>query len=700
MSKQALRLHNTAQEPNAAAATDNHTHAFVSNSFDRTRDSLSTCKRTHNSVIKYDSHRTPRPRVDLYSPVVPNETVETTAFKSHEPISFQEGIVKNSVFPTPPPPPTDEELHADGLPILVQAATHAKAGRTMCVELPENGCVSVSYHTVLRDSTKIAKYIESVMRKDNDSVGDFEKPRTVAHLTEPGSEYLSSMWGTWASGFCTVPLATSHREHEFEHVLKDADPEIIIIGGHVARGEEEGAARTKTLPPHNEGELLQAANAVGMADRIVYLRDLITDDATMTTGESTSENGNVDEFHLGANGSIPSLDSPSMIMYTSGTTGLPKGVLTSHRNIYHQITDLVSAWQWKPTDVALHLLPLHHVHGAVNILSCAAYAGACCEFMHFRCDNVWKRLAEAAREEQTSGESSGESESAHAKKHMRKPNVFMAVPTIYSKMIEAAEHNVLEPGIVPDATKTLSEMRLMISGSAALPVSLNEKWKNLTGHILLERYGMTEFAMALSNPYEPMNKRLPGYVGTPLPSVEVRIVDENNNIVPPESGKSGELQVRGPHVFQGYLNRPDVTKKEFASDGSGFFKTGDIASYDKEEKSFKILGRASVDIIKNGGHKLSALEIERDLLEHPFIAECAVLGVPDETWGERVGMVCRMKNGEKALDLDQLRCWAEHRMARYKVPSRIVVVDEIPKNAMGKINKKSLKSLFEGTLAP
>lgn len=298
------------------------------------------------------------------------------------------------------------------------------------------------------------------------------------------------------------------------------------------------------------------------------------------------------------------------------------------RNIYHQITDLVAAWGWTSTDVALHLLPLHHVHGVINILCCCAYAGACCEFVHFTCDNVWNRLAEAARDEQTSGQSTVESKK-------KKPNVLMAVPTVYSKLIEAYEHNVLAEGVAPHALKTLSNMRLMISGSAALPVSLNEKWKSLTGHILLERYGMTEFAMALSNPYTPMDKRYPGYVGTPLPSVEVRMVDEHGTIVDPESGLSGELQVRGPHLFQGYLNRPDVTEKEFASDGSGFFKTGDIVMYDKDKRSFKILGRASVDIIKNGGHKLSALEIERDLLEHPLIAELAVLGIPDDTWGER-----------------------------------------------------------------
>lgn len=151
---------------------------------------------------------------------------------------------------------------------------------------------------------------------------------------------------------------------------------------------------------------------------------------------------------------------------------------------------MVWSWEWQPTDVALHLLPLHHVHGAINILSCAAFAGACCEFQHFRCEDVWNRLADAARQDKEDDimQASGEitSEKPKEKKRLRKPNVLMAVPTIYSKMLEAAEHHVIEPAIIEDAAKTLSDMRLMISGSAALPVSLNERWKNLTGHILLE----------------------------------------------------------------------------------------------------------------------------------------------------------------------------------------------------------------------
>jgi malonyl-CoA/methylmalonyl-CoA synthetase len=208
--------------------------------------------------------------------------------------------------------------------------------------------------------------------------------------------------------------------------------------------------------------------------------------------------------------------------------------------------------------------------------------------------------------------------------------------------------------------------------------------------------------MALSNPYreEPgeddnrVQMRRPGYVGRPLPSVQVRIVNPDTGKELDAPGVSGELQVKGPTVFQQYLNREDATKEAFTEDG--YFKTGDIAQYDGGKiQSYRILGRASVDIIKSGGHKLSALEIEREILEHPDVAEVAVLGIPDEIWGERVAMVCRLKSGREALTLESLREWCGDRLSKEKVPSRLLLVEEIPKNAMGKVNKKNLATLFK-----
>lgn len=269
----------------------------------------------------------------LYVSLLQNETIEVSSPSSSFADYRCEDATSNSVFPVPPPPPTDEELHAHGLPILVEAAKHAEEGRIMCNELPEHNNVAVGYNAVLEDATRIALYVAS--KKGKDWENTVEKPRTIAHLTEPGSEYVASLWGTWAAGYCTVPLATSHRAHEFEHVLKDANPDVILIGGHVTRRDEEDGTMIKTLPPHNEGELLQAANALGLADRIVYLRDLIgdLDDVLLHDGivETTRQISKMskDAFALGANGSIPSLDTPAMLMYTSGTTGLPKGCLTT-----------------------------------------------------------------------------------------------------------------------------------------------------------------------------------------------------------------------------------------------------------------------------------------------------------------------------------------------------------------------------------
>lgn len=210
---------------------------------------------------------------------------------------------------------------------------------------------------------------------------------------------------------------------------------------------------------------------------------------------------------------------------------------------------------------------------------------------------------------------------------------------------------------------------------------------------------MTEFAMALSNPLSPEEKRLPGYVGAPLPSVEVKIIDEDTSEIistteKDNASRSGELCVRGPTVFLEYWQKPHATAESF--DFEGFFKTGDVAEYDPVNESYEILGRVSADIIKCAGHKLSSLQIERTLLEHPDIEELSVLGVPDETYGERVGLICRLKPS-KELKLKDLQDWSKQHMARYKIPTLMVVLEsDIPKNAMGKVSKKSLVHLFDG----
>jgi malonyl-CoA/methylmalonyl-CoA synthetase len=227
----------------------------------------------------------------------------------------------------------------------------------------------------------------------------------------------------------------------------------------------------------------------------------------------------------------------------------------------------------------------------------------------------------------------------------------------------------------------------MVSGSAALPVSTLERWQEITGHTLLERYGMTEIGMALSNPYR--GERVPGTVGKPIPGVEVRLVSELGERV--LEGTPGEIEVRGPAVFQEYWRRPEATREAFRD---GWFKTGDTAVVDNGY--YRILGRTNIDILKTGGHKVSALEIEEALREHPAVSECAIVGIPDPEWGERIAAAMVLREGN-ALELGELRTWAKARMAAHKVPSRLLLLESLPRNAMGKVTKPAVKALFENT---
>jgi malonyl-CoA/methylmalonyl-CoA synthetase len=254
-----------------------------------------------------------------------------------------------------------------------------------------------------------------------------------------------------------------------------------------------------------------------------------------------------------------------------------------------------------------------------------------------------------------------------------KINVFMAVPTIYFKLIAYWES--LEDHRQKQVSEALQKLRFMISGSAALPVSVMERWQAISGHLLLERYGMTEIGMALSNPYD--GPRVAGHVGYPLPGVSVRLSEE------------GEIQVKGPTVFKEYWNKPESTAESFTEDG--WFKTGDIAAID-ELGGYRILGRNSVDIIKSGGYKISALEIEEVLRQYPGISDCSVVGLPNDEWGELVAAAIVTKS---AIDEKALSSWMREQMPAYKTPRKYVVVQDLPRNAMGKVTKKDVVQLIK-----
>jgi malonyl-CoA/methylmalonyl-CoA synthetase len=306
------------------------------------------------------------------------------------------------------------------------------------------------------------------------------------------------------------------------------------------------------------------------------------------------------------------------------------------------------------------------------------YNGGTVEFLQkFNAEKVWKRFQDP-RQDLT---------------------LFMAVPTIYSKLIQYFE--TLPEEDQSKYKNCFNQFRLMVSGSAALPGPILQKWKNISGHTLLERYGMSEIGMALTNPYKETNsKRLEGHVGFPFPSVQVRIVrplDADNlplkQRIIENSDEAGELQIKGPSVFKEYFNRPEATRDTFESDG--WFKTGDTASINPETGHYKILGRTSVDIIKTGGYKVSALEIEKTYLESDFVRDIAVLGVEDQEWGERVAAIVSLKDENTSESV--LKEWGKKHLAPYKVPTLYILLkpgQEIPKNAMGKINKKSLKKEF------
>lgn len=466
--------------------------------------------------------------------------------------------------------------------------------------------VSYTYQQLLDSSENIA--LELL-----DGKVDIEETR-VAFLVPPGFDYVAIQWGIWRAGGIAVPLCVKHPLDSIRYVIDDTAASIIVFS-------KEFESLLEPLRETHQSRFLSS------------------------------------EKFVNREGALPDIDSGrrAMILYTSGTTGNPKGVVTTHQNIEAQITSLTTSWAWNQDDHILNVLPLHHVHGIINVMSCALWSGACCQFLtKFDADEIFKIFCKD------------------------EVNVFMAVPTIYYKLI--SRWNELPVENQQKISNSLKNFRLMVSGSAALPISVMENWKKISGHNLLERYGMTEMGMAISNPYE--GERRPGYIGQALAYVSVRLVNESNYEITDQS--SGEIQIKGPNVFKEYWNKSDATRETFTTDG--WFKTGDIAVF--ENGSYRILGRNSVDIIKSGGYKISALEIEEVLRKHDQIKDCAVIGIPDEEWGEIIGASLIITSNE--FDVAVLKNWLKEKLPAYKSPRKYIFQDDLPRN----VTKNELKKMF------
>ncbi|XP_015351436.2 malonate--CoA ligase ACSF3, mitochondrial isoform X3 [Marmota marmota marmota] len=507
---------------------------------------------------------------------------------------------------TPPTAPSDRTA-----PVFTRAL--AFGDRLALVDQHGHHTYRDLYYRSLRLSREICRLCNCVD-------GDLREER-VSFLCANDVSYVIAQWASWMSGGIAVPLFRKHPEAQLEYFIRDSRSSVVVAG-------QEYVELLRPVVRRLGVPLLPLSPAI-------YLE----------AAEKPAE-GQVQ----GQQWEWEWRDRGAMIFYTSGTTGRPKGALSTHRNIAAVVTGLVHAWAWTRDDVILHVLPLHHVHGVVNKLLCPLWVGATCVMLpEFSAQQVWEKFLSS---------------------ETPRINMFMAVPTIYAKLLGYYDQHFTQPH-VRDFVRAVCEenIRLMVSGSAALPTPLLEQWKHATGHTLLERYGMTEIGMALSNPLA--ETRLPGSVGTPLPGVEVRIVSEGlqkegcpyavhaegdesgTKVSPGFEEKEGELLVRGPSVFREYWDKPEETRSAFTSDG--WFRTGDTAVF--KDGKYWIRGRTSVDIIKTGGYKVSALEVERHLLAHPSIADVAVIGIPDVTWGQRVTAVVTLREGH-SLSLRDLKEWA------------------------------------------
>jgi len=444
----------------------------------------------------------------------------------------------------------------------------------------------------------------------------------VAVQVDKSPEAIFVYMACLRAGAVLLPLNTAYQPDELEFFLSDASPAAVLC--QPAREMQLAGIVAKT----GIGAALLTLGADGTGSLI-----------DKAAGQST-------EF-----ATTPRVGSEvASILYSSGTTGRPKGAMMSHDNLAANAQTLHKLWGWQPGDVLLHALPIFHTHGLFVATNCVLLNGSPMIFCaKFDAEQVLDLLPQAT--------------------------VFMGVPTFYTRLLAS-------PRLNPE---TCRSMRLFISGSAPLLSETFNDFATRTGHTILERYGMTEGGMFTSNPLNGARKA--GTVGPALPDMQVRIADDNGNVLP--QGEVGGIEVKGPNVFIGYWNMPEKTKAEFTSDG--FFKTGDVGVID-EDGYVSIVGRAK-DLIISGGYNVYPKEVEDAIDRMDGVVESAVVGMPHPDFGE-AGLAIIVPEKGRELSASAMLADLKGRLANYKVPKQMVFVPELPRNAMGKVQKNVLRDTY------
>jgi malonyl-CoA/methylmalonyl-CoA synthetase len=460
-------------------------------------------------------------------------------------------------------------------------------GSTVLLETPDG--IELTYDEAERRTAQLAHALTDRGVRPGDRVAVQIEKSPLAILL-----YLASV----RCGAVLVPMNPAYTDDEVDYLVRDAEPTLFV------RGDDDG------------GLVESAAQQPDQFDDVV-----------------------------------PRPHDGAAIVYTSGTTGRPKGALLSHRNLASNAATLHRIWGFRPDDVLLHALPVFHVHGLFVATNCVLANGTGMVYLpRFDVDAVVE--------------------------HLPRCTVFMGVPTYYRRLLA-------EPRFDARACRT---MRLFVSGSAPLPAATHGEFRDRTGHVILERYGMSETGMITSNPLD--GDRMAGTVGVPLPDVEVRISDPDSGEVLASPGAIGGIEVRGPNVFGGYWRRPELSASELTADG--FFRTGDVGSFD-QDGYLTIAGR-SKDVIISGGLNVYPKEVEEVVDRIDGVAESAVVGLPDPDFGEVVVGVVVLADQAGNLDEDAVRAAVRQRLAAYKVPKRVHIVEALPRNAMGKVEKARLRA--------